>query len=328
MKLMKKDIKANELITTFFALDSMKLRKSKNQKNYLELALQDRTGNIRGYLWEKPVSTAATLKEKSIVKVRGITNMFNDTIIMNVDKIRTAEKGEVDLHDFLEVVQGGIDVWQKKLYALVDLITDMNCRRLVDSFLKDGGFLELFTTSPGGISIHHSYVGGLLEHTTTIMTQAAETADRNPGLLDKDILLTGAFIHDIGKTRELYWEIAREYTTEGKLLGHIALGILMIEEKISKLGDFPADLSLLLKHLILSHHGDLEFGSPVRPATPEAITLHLLDNADAKINHMYCHLECSNPENAWSGFDRILKTELYQKRYARQQLKRLKDVTA
>ena len=318
---MKKDIKPNEKITTFFALEAMRLRTSKNKNNFLELAMQDRTGKIKGYLWDNPVIAAATLKEKSIVKVRGITNLVNDSLIINVEKIRMAEKGETDIGDFLEVVPGGTDLWCRKLFSVVDIIRDTNCRRLVDSFLMDEEFFNLFTASPGGISVHHDYLGGLLEHTATIMEQAAETANRNPGLLDRDLLLTGAFLHDIGKTREFYWEVTREYTTEGKLLGHIAIGVLMLEEKLSKLKGFPGDLALPLKHMILSHHGDLAFGSPVRPATPEAITLNLLDNADAKINHLYKHLGYSNPEETWSGFDKILNTEIYQKRYARQTVK-------
>ncbi len=326
MKLMKKDIRPNEKITTFFALETMRLRKSKNKNNFLELTMQDRTGKIKGYLWDNPVVAAATIREKSIVKVRGITNMINDSLIINVEKIRMAEKDEADLGDFLEVVQGGIDLWREKLMASVDLIRDAHCRRLVDTFLGDNEFLKLFTASPGGISIHHGYVGGLLEHTATIMAQAAETADRNPGLLDKDLLLTGAFLHDIGKTRELFWEIAREYTTEGKLLGHIAIGVLMLEEKISRLDGFPGDLALLLKHMLLSHHGELAFGSPIRPAIPEAVALNLLDNADAKINHMYKHLGFSNPDETWSGFDKILNTEIYQKRYMKQPVKQKEGV--
>ena len=327
MKLMKKDIKPNEQITSFFALESMKLRKSKNQKNFLELVMQDKTGKIKGYLWDNPVLAAAMLKEKSIIKVKGLTTMINDSLIMNVERARNAEKGEFELQDFLEVVQGGIELWHNKLLASVEQIRDRNCRAVVDLFLQDGAFIELFTTAPGGVSVHHSYVGGLLEHTATIMAQAVQVAEKHPGLMDMDLLLAGAFLHDIGKTRELYWEIAKEYTTEGKLLGHITIGILMLEEKLAGIKDFPPNLALMLKHMILSHHGDLAFGSPVRPAFPEAVTLNLLDNSDAKINHMYGFLGYSNPEDTWSNFDRILNTELYQKRYAKQPMKQLEGVS-
>jgi 3'-5' exoribonuclease len=176
--------------------------------------------------------------------------------------------------------------------------------------------MELFITAPGGISIHHNYVGGLLEHTTNSMELVSLFADRHSALLDKDLILTGTFLHDIGKTREIYWEVAKEYTTEGKLLGHITLGIMMLEEKLATLRGFPEELANRLRHMIVSHHGNLEFGSPVRPATPEALVLHLLEEADAKINHLYCHLGNCEPEKEWSNYDRILQTEIYQKRYA------------
>ena len=304
MKLMKKDIKPNEVITTFFALEAMELRKSKIQRNFLSLDLYDKTGKVKGYLWNDPVIVAATLTEKSFVKVRGIAKMLSSSPVIEVERIRKAEKHEIDMRDFLEVVSGGIDLWHKKLLNSVKSVRDINCRRLIDSILKDDCFMELFLTSPGGISVHHNYVGALLEHTVNVMTEAAVTADKNPGLLDKDLLLTGAFLHDIGKTKEIYWNIAREYTTEGKLLGHIGIDLLMLEEKLSRFKDFPQDLSILLKHMILSHHGNLEYGSPVRPATPEALALHLIDNNDAKINHLYCHLGNADPDKQWSHIRR------------------------
>jgi 3'-5' exoribonuclease len=327
MKTMKKDIHANEQITTFFALESMRLRTSKNKNNFLELTLQDKTGRIKGYLWNDPVITAATLKEKSIVKVRAMVSQYNDSLILNVEKIRQANKDEFEIQDFMEVVAGGIEQWLIRLRELTVEVKETNCQMVINRFLEDQAFMNLFTSAPGGVSIHHGYAGGLLEHTVMIMGQGLLLAEKHPGLLDKDLLLTGAFIHDIGKTRELGCELTREYTTEGKLMGHIVIGILMLEEKISKISDFPDDLALLLKHMILSHHGELEFGSPIRPATPEAITLNLLDNADAKINHIYRQLGYSNPDDMWSGFDKILKTELYQKRYVKQQAKSQKEVT-
>lgn len=328
MKLMKKDFKPNEIITTYFAMESMSLRKNKTQQNFLVLDLYDKTWKIKGYLWNDPVVMAATLTERSFVKAMGITKLLNEALVIEVERIRKAEKNEIDMRDFLEVVAGGVELWQRKLLEYFNIIKDVNCRRLIDLFLKDENFMEQFMASLGGVSVHHNYVGGLIEHTVNIMTQAALTADKNSGLLDKDLLLTGAFIHDIGKTREIYWEIAKEYTTEGKLLGHIGIGLLMLDEKLSGIKSFPKDLSMLLKHMILSHHGEMEYGSPVRPATPEAVALHLIDNNDAKINHLYCHLGNSNQDNQWSHFDRILNTEIYQKKFSKEILKELKGKAA
>lgn len=323
---MKKDFKPNERITTFFALESMEIRRSKKMNYFLLLNLHDRTGSIRGYLWTDPIETSALLSEKTYVKVRGITKLINDSIALEVEKIRTAEKEEIDIRDFLDVVPGGMDLWHNKLLGSVEQIKDLNCRQVVDAFLKDEGFLELFITSPAGKTFHHNYIGGLLEHTAGVMSQAALIADRNPALLDKDLILTGAFLHDIGKTREIYWELARNYTTEGKLLGHISIGVSLLEEKLCKIEGFPPDLALQLKHMMLSHHGELEFGSPVRPATPEALVLNLIDNTDAKISHLYCHLKNSNPNDDWSPHDRFLNRELYQRKFTKKEVAPIKEV--
>jgi 3'-5' exoribonuclease len=321
MKIMKKDIRANDQVTTFFALESMRLKTSRNKNNYLELYFHDRTGKIKGYLWNDPVIASAVLKEKTIVKVKANVSLYNDSLILNVEKIRQATKDEFDMNDFMEVVAEGIQHWQERLTLAVGEIKESNCRRLIDSFLQNEAFMTTFSEAPGGVSIHHGYGGGLLEHTVMIMEQGLHIAQKQPALLDQELLLTGAFLHDIGKTKELFWDIGREYTTEGKLMGHIAIGIMMLEEKLTAMPDFPKDLALLLRHMILSHHGSLEFGSPVRPATPEALVLSLLDNTDAKINHVYNQLANISPNETWSGFDKVLETSLYQRKYERQTIK-------
>jgi 3'-5' exoribonuclease len=317
MKLMKKDIKPNQKVMTFFALESMQLRKSRNQNHFLLLHLYDKTGRINGYLWDDPIEMAEKLQEKSFVKVRGVTSTPKDSLIITVERIRTAKKEEIDITDFLEMTPGGIIVWHERLLNSVETIQDAHCRKLIDAFLSDTAFLELFTTSPGGISVHHNYVGGLLDHTVSTMELVSLFADRHPALIDRDVLLTGAFLHDAGKTREIYWEIARQYTTKGKLLGHITLGIIMLEEKLRELMDFPPELADRLRHMIVAHHGTLEHGSPVRLSTPEALVLHLLEATDARINHLYRHTGKSDPNSEWSSYDRILETEIYQKKYSR-----------
>lgn len=314
MKLMKADIKANERVTSYFSLSSMQLRRGKNDKDFLVLDLNDKTGSIKGYLWIDPLVAASALTEKSFVKVRGISNMLNNSLTINIEKVRLAGKDEIDMSDFCEVVYGGIDYWHRRLLTMVELIDDMNCRRLLDSFLADEVFLKRFMSSPAGVKVHHNYIGGLLEHTVNVMAQSALLADIHQGQIDKSLLLTGAFLHDIGKTRELKYDPVKTYTTEGKLLGHIAIGISMIEEKLSGLPDFPEDISLQLKHMLLAHHGEPDWGSPVRPSTPEALALHMADNTDAKLNHIGSHIRSSNACGEWSSFDKILNTEIYQKR--------------
>lgn len=323
MKLMKAEIKANERITSYLSLLSMQLRRGKNDKDFLVLDLNDKTGSIKGYLWIDPLVAASTLTEKSFVKVRGLSNLLNNSLTINIEKVRPAREDEIDISDFAEVVQGGIDYWYHRLLTMVELIADMDCRRLVDSFLADEVFLKRFLPSPAGVKVHHNYIGGLLEHTVNTMAQSALLSDIHEGQIDKSLLLTGAFLHDIGKTRELKYDPVKTYTTEGKLLGHIAIGISMINEKLSGLPDFPEDISLQLKHMLLAHHGEPNFGSPVRPSTAEALALHMADNTDAKLNHIGSHIRSSNFCGEWSSFDKILNTEIYQKKFSREAPKTL-----
>jgi 3'-5' exoribonuclease len=326
MKLMKKDIRPNEVITTFFALESLQLRVSKDKRQFLCLKLSDRTGNINGYLWDNAADVAGQIPEKSLVKVRGISKVINDSLSLQIERIRPANNEETDIRDFLDVVPGGLELWHEKLVSLSALIMDKNCRGLIDSFLSDDMFMQSFLTAPGGISVHHNYIGGLLEHTVSTMEQASFIVNDNAWTIDKDLLMTGAFLHDIGKTKELCWVPIKEYTTEGGLLGHIAIGMLMLEKKIAGILDFPEELAMLLRHIVLSHHGKREYGSPVLPATPEAIVLNLIEGTDAKINHLYRHIVSSESKSDWSGYDKFLNTAIYQKKFPRTVTHKLSEV--
>ena len=167
-----------------------------------------------------------------------------------------------------------------------------------------------------------------MEHTVNTMSHAVHMSEQYSGLMDRDLLLTGSFIHDIGKLKEMTGGVSRGYTTEGKLLGHVAMGCLMLEEKLSALREIPADLGLLLKHMVLSHHGSLEFGSPVKPATPEALALHYIDNLDAKMNHLSCFLKDCDQENPWSSFDRHFGVEMYRGRPVKSLMEHLREAAA
>jgi 3'-5' exoribonuclease len=311
MKAMIKELRENQSVTTFLLLGSFELRRTKSGKEFLHLRLYDRTGSISGFIWKEPKLIIPTLRERSFVKVRGFCKVLNGSLVMEIDRIRKADSGEVDPKDFFGVVPGGISYWYERLLDSLRLIENRQCRALIRSFLEDQEFLDRFKTSPGGTSYHHPYRGGLLEHTVMSMSQAALISERLSGVIDRDLLLTGCFLHDIGKTRELTDGLIREYTTEGRLLGHIGLGLLMLEEKISGIGGFSEDLSLLLGHMILSHHGRPEHGSPIKHLTPEAIVLNLIEGADATLNHLYFHLKGSDPNQLWSRYDRFLKSEIY-----------------
>jgi 3'-5' exoribonuclease len=328
MKQMKSDLNPNEQVKTFFALESAEIRKTRDQRFFLVLTLSDKSGQLKGYIWNEPEEKAEDLRGVSYVYVEGKTKMYNGALILTIEEIRVTREEDIVMADFLEVVPGGVDLWMNSLREKIETIEDMNCRLLLDLLFSDQKFLEDFKIAPAAMTVHHNYVGGLMEHSVNTMAHAAYMSDKYPALLDRDLLLTGSLLHDIGKTRELTSGIIRSYTTEGRLLGHIPLGIMILDEKLHLMKRFPEDLGLLLRHMILSHHGSLEFGSPVRPATPEALALHHIENTDAKLNHLFCHLKNSDPERVWSSYDKYLASEIYQRKPKKEIADRLREVGA
>jgi len=306
---MIKDIKPNQQITSFFVLDFFQLKQSKYSDYYLLLHLLDKTGSIKGFVWNNPLSVIGKLNEKYFVKIRGLTRTLGDSTIIDISDINPATREEIDLRDFFEIVKEGIDYWYWKLFDVVSLIENDYCNKLISQFINDDQFMISFKTRPAGASLHHNYIGGLLEHTVNTMALSATLADKYPETLNKDLLITGAFLHDLGKVEELNYETTIKYTTQGELLGHIALGMIMLEKKINQIKNFPYELALNLKHIVLSHHGKVEYGSPIPPKTPEAIALSILEGTDAKINHLNKVLKSKGEKTELSTFQRILNFE-------------------
>ncbi|MEJ5226817.1 HD domain-containing protein [Thermodesulfovibrio sp.] len=310
MKSMIKDIKPNYFVDSVFLLDSFEVRKDRNNKKYILLNLRDKSGSIKGFIWNSSLEVFEKLIIKTFLKITGYARCFYNSLMIDVYDWRYAKWDEVDMKDFIEVVKEGINYWYSKFLEITEQIEDEYCRLIMELFLSDEEFMKIFKTRAAGISIHHNYIGGLLEHTVSTMSLSALTADKYPDVLDKSILITGAFLHDIGKTKELSGNVSIEYTTEGELLGHITLGVLMLEEKIGLFGDFPKELALHLKHIILSHHGKLEYGSPVAPKTPEAIVVCTLEGIDAKFNHLYRIVKNSSTQKVKSFYDNFLDSKI------------------
>ncbi len=326
MKQLKSDLKASDRVDTFFALGSAELRNAKNQKVYLTVTLSDKTGQINGYVWNNPEETKARLNGITYVHVKGTAKGYNGTLNIQIESVKPAADKEIDVNDFLQVVPGGIELWEERLYDHIGLVRDSNCDTLICSFISDVQFFESFKLSPAGLTVHHNYTGGLLEHSVNTMSHAVHMVEHYPGLLDRDLLLTGSLLHDIGKVRAITGSITRAYTTEGKLMGHIAIGLIMLEEKLRDIKELPAETGLLLKHMILAHHGSLEFGSPVKPATPEALALHHIENTDAKMNHLHGLLKDSDPEQAWSSYDKYFATEMYQRKPLKEAMDQVREM--
>lgn len=278
---------------------------ARNGKPYLTLHLMDRTGEIESRVWDNVESFGALFEKDDFIKIRAKATVYLGKMQLIVSDIVRIPDNEVNLTDFLPVGEQDVDKMTEELFALVDSCSDNNLRGLLRCFFDDGPFLELYRTAPAAKGMHHVYLGGLLEHSLAV----ARLVDLIMPLyaeLNRDLLLAGALLHDIGKVREMSYLRSFDYTDEGKLLGHISIGVEMVHEKISTLTNFPQELAMLLKHMILSHHGQYEFGSPKRPKTVEATVLNYLDDLDSKINGIRTHMrkEVVN-QSRWTAYHRL-----------------------
>jgi 3'-5' exoribonuclease len=273
----------NQLITGFFAAATKQARSTKQGAPYIALTLGDRTGQIEARIWDDV--EVQPFESGDVVAVKGQVCRFNEKLQIKVEKIRRADDrdiGRYGLSDFVPQSERDVEAMWAELEAWNASFTDPHLRSLLEAFLRDREIAADLREAPAAKGLHHAWIGGLLEHILSLMG-ICDLAARHYPSVNRDLLLTGVVLHDIGKLRELSWGTSFEYTLEGQLLGHITIGIGMIEEKIASIPDFPAAKRILVEHLVLSHHGKYEFGSPKLPMTPEAILLHYLDDLDAKM---------------------------------------------
>jgi len=273
----------NKIFDAFFLVLHKQQRTTKTNKPYLNLILGDKTGQLEGRVWDPGDSRIAKDFDRGdIAKVRGCVSRFDDRLQMKVEYLRKATATEVERSDMLPSTTCDVDELWRKLLGFVESFTDPDLKRLLNTLLADANLAQAFREAPAAKQLHHAWLGGLLEHVVSLLALADRVVPHYP-VLQRDLLLTGVVLHDIGKVRELAWEVGFEYTVEGVLLGHIQIGIELVEKTIDSLPDFPPRLKTLVLHLILSHHGKLEFGSPKLPMIPEALVLNFIDDLDAKM---------------------------------------------
>jgi 3'-5' exoribonuclease len=299
----------------FFLVLAKQQRMTKTNKPYLNLMLGDKTGQLEARVWDPNDPRIARDFEKgSIVKARGAVSRFDERLQMKVDQLRVAQAGEVEKMDLLPATQYDVNALWQQLLATIDSFTNPDLKRLLQAMLADPALAAAYREAPAARQLHHAWLGGLLEHVISLLTLADRVAAHYP-LLDRDLLLTGVILHDIGKTRELSWTVGFDYTIEGTLLGHIQFGTEMVDKTIETLPGFPERLRTLVIHMILAHHGKLEFGSPKLPMIPEALALNFVDDFDAKMQAMQseydkCEREGKSPEEmtgkVWSLDNRQL----------------------
>jgi 3'-5' exoribonuclease len=276
----------NAQVTTYFAISSLSVREKKTGGGqYLALTLSDKTGSMEARMWEDFVPSIATCEEGCYVKVQGQISKYQGKYQITLTKLRLAAASEVDTADFVPTTRFDIGEMWTELRGYVDAFQNADLRRLVFAFLDDETIGAAYREAPAAKILHHAWIGGLLEHVLTLVRVCRATAPFYPEV-DPDLLVTGAILHDIGKVRELSWGTTFSYTLEGQMIGHISIAQGMLVEKVKGLPGFPDKLRVLVEHMILSHHGKYEFGSPKLPMTPEAILLSALDDVEAKMQAM------------------------------------------
>jgi 3'-5' exoribonuclease len=285
----------NQPITSFFSVASIAARDRKPSGQYLAITLSDKSGQFEARMWDDFADALQTCTSGCYVKVQGQISKYQGKFQITLTKMRLAASSEIDTADFIPTTQYDIPTMAAELRSYVAAFTNPHLRRLVLAFLDDPTLGPQFLEAPAAKRLHHAWIGGLLEHVLHLVRLCLATAPFYPEV-DPDLLLTGAILHDIGKVRELSWASTFDYTLEGQLIGHISIAQRLLQEKITQLNaeaaaqsqlspsaqDFPPQLRLLVEHMILSHHGKLEFGSPKLPMTPEAMLLSALDDLEAK----------------------------------------------
>jgi 3'-5' exoribonuclease len=276
----------NASVTTYFAISSISVRDKKTGGvQYLALTLSDKTGSMEARMWEDFASAISTCAEGCYVKVQGQISKYQGKYQITLTKLRTASASEVNTADFVPTTKFDIGEMWAELRSYVDSFANPDLRRLVFAFLDDESIGAAYREAPAAKVLHHAWIGGLLEHVLTLVRVCRATAPFYPEV-DPDLLVTGAILHDIGKVRELSWGATFSYTLEGQMIGHISIAQGMLRDKIATLPGFPGKLRVLVEHMILSHHGKYEFGSPKLPMTPEAVLLSALDDVEAKMQAM------------------------------------------
>ncbi|MCL4560511.1 MAG: OB-fold nucleic acid binding domain-containing protein [Chloroflexi bacterium] len=306
------DLQAGQRFVGFYLVRKKALEPFRDASRgvYLTLILADAAGQIIGRVWEDAQSAAEQIQEGMVVKVEGEVDKYMDRLQVRVLRVRPARENEYDRRDFLPAGSRDPAEMLAELDDLRQQISNPHLRRLVDTFFGDPEFRARFSQAPASTQVHHAYLGGLLEHTLQVLHLSKTVIALYPKI-DPNLLLAGAFLYEIGKVREFKWEMELEYSNEGRLLGHIVLADEMVSEAIRKIPDFPAELALRLRHMLVAHHGRYEWGSPRRPQTLEAIALHHIEDLDTQVNRFEAILEHSEPDAPWTPYDRLLGRQLY-----------------
>jgi 3'-5' exoribonuclease len=300
----------NKVVTTSFVVSNKQIKAKKSGEPYLDLTLMDRTGTIQAKMWDNVEECAYSFEQDDIVKIKGLINKYNQRWQLTIHKIRQIEEAEIDFSDYLPKTSKDIDELWRELGGFVASIAEPHLRRLLELFMADPEIARAYRNAPAAKTMHHACIGGLLDHVVSLF-RSCDLVARNYAFINRDLLLAGAFLHDIGKIRELSYARSFSYTTEGQLLGHLVIDLELLHAKLEQVPGFPAQLKTLLEHLIISHHGKYEFGSPKLPMFPEALMLHYMDDLDSKMEAMRAQFEHdAELDSPWTAYNSALARPL------------------
>ena len=296
------EIRENQPVDSVFLVTAKNHGVTKGGSGYLTLKLADRSGEIEGRVWERAEDLARGFEKNNFVRVRGQATLYQGKVQIRVQDISCVDEDKVTTGDFLPRSPYDTEAMASELMTILRSIKNPHLRGLAEAFFADAAFMDMFKRAPAGKTIHHPYLGGLLEHTLSLLKLILKVVENYRGI-DVDLLLVGGFLHDSGKVYEFSFDRAVEYTDRGQLLGHLVMEVEMVSEKIKAVPDFPEELAMLVKHMVVSHHGSLEFGSPRLPQTVEAVILHYLDDLDGKIQSIQSLMEKEQGPR-WTSFHR------------------------
>ncbi len=296
----------NKVITSTFVVVSKQVKPKKTGEPYLALILGDRSGQIEAKMWDNVEDALDAFEQDDFLKVKGLLNKYKNRFQLTIHKVRRLGDSEIDFADYLPKTTKNIDELWQALGDFVGTLQNPHLKALIEAFMADPEIAHAYRNAPAAKTLHHAYIGGLLDHVVSLF-RSCDLICRNYPHVNRDLVLAGAFLHDVGKIHELTYNRSFSYTTRGQLLGHMVIELEMLRGKVTLVPGFPAELTTLLEHLIISHHGQYEFGSPKLPMFPEALLLHYMDDLDSKMESMRAHFEReSELESAWTSYNASL----------------------
>lgn len=296
-------------VTSFFVVHEKEIRATREGRKYLRLELGDRTGTVEARMWTGFEECSSGVSRDDFVKVQARVEVYRNQPQLILDRLRRAEFAEIDAADFFAQTTSNVDELWTRLRAHIESVQNKWLRQLLESIFEDADVADRFRRAPAAKTMHHAYLGGLLEHVVSLCDLSRVVAAHYPEA-DLDLLITAALLHDIAKIYELSYERGIGYTTEGQLLGHIVMAIEMIGSKMKSIADFPPEMATIVKHLIVSHHGQYEFGSPKLPMFREAVLFHYLDDIDSKMGAIRAVLGSERGEENWTDRSGALERRL------------------